>query len=58
LENFLERAVILTRGSALYIPVTELEIEEGDAPPSIENSTHEAAERDHIFCVLCATPRE
>jgi formate hydrogenlyase transcriptional activator len=52
LENFLERAVILTRGSALYIPVTELEIEEGDSGPSIEMSTHEAAERSHILRTL------
>jgi PAS domain S-box-containing protein len=52
LENFLERAVILTRGSALYIPVAELEIEE-EGDPSIEWSTHETAERDHILRVLC-----
>jgi formate hydrogenlyase transcriptional activator len=52
LENFLERAVILTRGSALYVPVAELEIEEEDAGPSVETSTHEAAERDHILLTL------
>ncbi len=52
LENFLERAVILTRGSALYIPVAELKTEEEDESPSVENSTHEAAERDHILRVL------
>jgi PAS domain S-box-containing protein len=52
LENFLERAVILTRGPALYIPVAELEIKEEDMGPSIESSTHEAAERDHILRVL------
>ena len=48
LENFLERAVILTRGSALYIPVAELEIQQEQAGP-LEPSTHEAAERDHIL---------
>jgi len=52
LENFLERAVILTRGSALYIPVTELEIDAEVTGPFIENSTHEAAERDHILRTL------
>jgi transcriptional regulator with GAF, ATPase, and Fis domain len=52
LENFLERAVILTRGSALYIPVTELEIDEDVTGPSAETSTHEAAERDHILRTL------
>jgi DNA-binding NtrC family response regulator len=50
LENFLERAVILTRGPALYIPIAELEIEE-EGPP-IERSTHRIAERDHILLVL------
>ncbi len=30
LENFLERAVILTRGSVLYVPLAELEIEEDE----------------------------
>jgi PAS domain S-box-containing protein len=52
LENFLERAVILTRGSALYIPVAELEIEDDDTGPSAETATHEAAERDHILLTL------
>jgi transcriptional regulator with GAF, ATPase, and Fis domain len=52
LENFLERAVILTRGSVLYIPVTELKIEEQDESPVLEGSTHESAEREHILRVL------
>jgi formate hydrogenlyase transcriptional activator len=51
LENFLERAVILTRGSALFIPVAELEAEE-DSSSTIETSTHEAAEREHILRTL------
>jgi formate hydrogenlyase transcriptional activator len=58
LENFLERAVILTRGSVLYVPLAELEaveLEPGetdteyqdrDAPP--KGTTHAAAERQHI----------
>ena len=52
LENFLERAVILTRGSALYIPVAELKNEEEEESPRVGNSTHETAERDHILRVL------
>jgi transcriptional regulator with GAF, ATPase, and Fis domain len=52
LENFLERAVILTRGSSLYVPVAELEIEEECEAPSTEWSTHETAERDHILRTL------
>ncbi|MGD0939096.1 MAG: sigma 54-interacting transcriptional regulator [Terracidiphilus sp.] len=52
LENFLERAVILTRGSTLYIPVAELTVEEQNESPSPESSTYEAAEREHILRVL------
>ena len=52
LENFLERAVILTHGPALYIPMKELESEEEDTGPSIETPTHEAAEREHILRAL------
>ena len=52
LENFLERAVILTRGSALYVPVAELEIKDEDTDPSLEVSTHEDAERGHILRTL------
>jgi len=54
LENFLERAVILTRGSVLYVPLAELETavgrkaeEDADASPTLE-----AAEREHILRVL------
>ena len=42
----------VTRGLALYIPVAELEIEAEETGPSIESSTHEAAERDHILRTL------
>ena len=54
LENFLERAVILTRGPVLYVPLAELETsameEIGNA--ATESSTLQAAERDHILRVL------
>jgi transcriptional regulator with GAF, ATPase, and Fis domain len=53
LENFLERAVILTRGSVLYIPVAELEIEEQiESSPIGEGTNLETADRDHILRVL------
>jgi formate hydrogenlyase transcriptional activator len=49
LENFIERAVILTRGSSLAVPLSELKarrgITDGDAR---QLSTLEDAEREHI----------
>ena len=55
LENFLERAVILTRGPVLYVPLAELETaeEDGDAEP--DSPTLHAAEREHILRVLRET---
>ncbi|HEV2326635.1 MAG TPA: sigma 54-interacting transcriptional regulator [Terracidiphilus sp.] len=53
LENFLERAVILTRGPVLHAPLAELEAEdeqEDDSTP--ENATLHEAERDHIVRAL------
>jgi PAS domain S-box-containing protein len=54
LENFLERAVILSKGPVLHVPLTELEMmedeEEDAAVPS--NPTLQAAERDHILRAL------
>jgi PAS domain S-box-containing protein len=53
LENFLERAVILTRGPALYAPLAELEMAEVPNPAeSGASPTLEAAEREHIVRVL------
>jgi formate hydrogenlyase transcriptional activator len=54
LENFLERAVILTKGSVLYVPLSELEIEidDEDDPEESGNPTLHAAEREHILRVL------
>jgi formate hydrogenlyase transcriptional activator len=56
LENFLERAVILTRGPVLYVPLAELETAE-DAEEAVEQEspTLQAAERDHILRVLRET---
>jgi formate hydrogenlyase transcriptional activator len=48
LENLIERAVILTRGTSLEIPLAELRA----APESTNAVTLEDAERDHIRRVL------
>ena len=54
LENFLERAVILTRGSVLYVPLAELETNamEEIGKAATENSTLQNAEREHILRAL------
>ena len=57
LENFLERAVILTRGSELYVPLAELETKVAEEEEELErtNPTLHAAEREHILRVLRET---
>jgi formate hydrogenlyase transcriptional activator len=57
LENMLERAVILTRGPVLYVPLAELETPLGEDEDEAEQETGEpatlhAAEREHILKVL------
>ena len=56
LENFLERAVILSRGPVLHVPVAEIESadeEEDDDEPGLDaNPTLQAAEREHILRAL------
>jgi transcriptional regulator with GAF, ATPase, and Fis domain len=54
LENFLERAVILSRGPVLHVPLAELEsmMEEEEKLESSSNPTLQAAERDHILRAL------
>jgi formate hydrogenlyase transcriptional activator len=52
LENFMERAVILTRGSVLFVPLTELEPEDEVQDAVTEGSTHESAERENILLAL------
>jgi formate hydrogenlyase transcriptional activator len=55
LENMLERAVILTRGPVLYVPLAELELplaEDEDDEETGESPTLHAAEREHILKVL------
>jgi transcriptional regulator with GAF, ATPase, and Fis domain len=52
LENMLERAVILTRGAVLYVPLAELESPLEDDEEGGEPSTLHAAEREHVLRVL------
>ena len=57
LENFLERAVILTKGPVLYVPLAELEMKTDEALESAaaESPTLHEAEREHILRVLRET---
>jgi formate hydrogenlyase transcriptional activator len=50
LENLLERAVILTRGTTLYVPLAELQVSE--EAEDLERTTLHEAEREHILRVL------
>ncbi len=50
LENFIERAVILSPGPVLNVPAHELV--EPTTPSSEEQGTLESAERDHILRIL------
>jgi len=52
LENFIERSVILTQGSALQVPIGELSNHARANP--VETSTY-SAERNHIIEVLKQT---
>ncbi|HYA89700.1 MAG TPA: sigma 54-interacting transcriptional regulator [archaeon] len=50
LENFVERAVILSKGPALRAPLGELEVPLESSP--MADVTLESAEREHILAVL------
>jgi len=50
LENFIERAVILSKGPALQAPLAELEL--FSTAPSHDDTTLETSEREHILRVL------
>jgi PAS domain S-box-containing protein len=55
LENFLERAVILSRGPALHVPLAELEamqMDDEEEGATAANPTLIAAEREHIVRAL------
>jgi formate hydrogenlyase transcriptional activator len=55
LENFLERAVILSKGPALRVPLSELNAAMVDEKPAKGSSTLEDAEREHIIQALRET---
>jgi len=57
LENLMERAVILTRGPVLYVPLAELDNaeEEQAEEAETENPSLRAAEREHILRILRET---
>ncbi|HVJ05168.1 MAG TPA: sigma 54-interacting transcriptional regulator [Candidatus Saccharimonadales bacterium] len=48
LENFVERSVIVSRGTTLQVPLTELR----KAPPRVNPETLEAKEREYIVKVM------
>jgi len=52
LENFLERAVILTRGPSLYAPLAELQAPEEPQTQVTQVPTLHEADREHILRVL------
>ncbi len=60
LENFIERAVILSRGTTLQAPLAELKVPgagtpaAADAPAPVKAGTLEEAEREHILSALRA----
>jgi formate hydrogenlyase transcriptional activator len=50
LENFIERAVILSKGPALRVPLGELQVPEETA--AVDDATLKTTEREHIVRVL------
>jgi len=56
LENIIERAVILTPGSTLRVPLSELKVASVSPPSSrVGDATIEAVEREHILRTLKET---
>jgi len=55
LENLIERSVILTNGSALQVPLTELEQPSRNDGPASAPTTLEGTEREHIIKILRET---
>jgi len=54
LENFIERAVILTQGPDLFVPIAELKRTPNNTTHSV-TTTLEQAEREHILKALRKT---
>ena len=55
LENFIERAVLLTKGPTLRVPLAELQAPAAAEPPLKDDVTLETKEREHILRVLRET---
>lgn len=55
LQNLVERGVILSRGSTLEIPLTELKRQTRATTQANNSTTLESVERDHILRVLSET---
>ncbi len=55
LQNLVERGVILSRGSTLEMPLTELKRQTRSTNQANTSTTLEAVERDHILRVLSET---
>lgn len=53
LENLIERAVILSQSSTLYVPLAELKLSAGER--AVPAATLEATEREHIVRILTET---
>lgn len=54
LENFIERAVILSRDNVLHVPMAELVTAETEVASEVDPNL-QAAEREHILRVLRET---
>jgi formate hydrogenlyase transcriptional activator len=52
MQNVIERAVILSRGSVLHIPLVDLKRRMGEVPEANGLATLEEVERKHILAVL------
>jgi PAS domain S-box-containing protein len=52
LENFVERAVILSKGPVLCAPLSELIVPELDQKPAQDSTTLQSAEREQILSAL------
>jgi formate hydrogenlyase transcriptional activator len=52
MQNLIERAVILSRGSVLHVPLVDLKQRAGELPETNGLATLEEVERKHILAVL------
>lgn len=55
LQNIIERAVILSKGPVLKVPLSDLKLRAGEGVPAGEAVTLQEVERNHILAVLKQT---